>query len=150
MACLDLDLDVELKSCLTPSLDDFDWDATLEPPERHTHELPAIRFSLIQKIEDATREGDLSAVQEALTELRSLAYEQGSVGTIRTGRALLLAIEHRHQDIVAWLLSEGIEISYYEVKKATLAKDTAILQLLFEKAWNINTAFGWDDPPALA
>ncbi|KAF2216112.1 hypothetical protein CERZMDRAFT_2731, partial [Cercospora zeae-maydis SCOH1-5] len=63
---------------------------------------------------------------------------------------LLWAIEHQHQDIVAWLLSEDINISCYEVKKATLMKNTAILQLLFEKAWNINTAFGWDDPPALA
>lgn len=50
------------------------------------------------------------------------------------GRALLWAVEQGHQDVVVYLLSEAVEPSTSVVRKAILIKDTAILQLLFEKA----------------
>jgi hypothetical protein len=64
------------------------------------------------------------------------------------GRAILLAIiQHLQQDkdmIVAYLLSAGTEPSVYAIKKATLTMNTAILQLLSEKAWDVkNTNDEW-------
>lgn len=147
MAILNLDLNAALASCAPPSLSDFDIDATLETPVSHYYDVPPSVLSLVQSIEDALQEGNLPVVKRKLAELRRLAQGHGN---ICTGRALLLAIEHQHQDMVACLLSGGVDTSYYEVKKATSMKNTTILELLFEKAWRINTALGWDDPPALA
>lgn len=146
MALLDLNFEALPTSCSLPSLDHFDFDAVLDPSLPKTPELPSNYMSLIQNIEDASREGDLSAVKEAL---ETLYISRGQRDT-RVGRALLLAIQQQHLDIVAHLLSQGIDPSFNEVKQATLLKNTVILQLFFGKAWDINKELGWDDPPALA
>jgi len=149
MSSRDLDLDPSLTStstpCPLPSLDVSNFDATLA---FSNYQSPPGARSVVQRLENASREGNLPAVKEAFAELRCLW--QGRSDDIRTGRTLLWAIEQEHQDIVAYLLSEYVPPSSHEVRQATLTKNTAILQLLFETAWDINQALGWEDPPALA
>lgn len=147
MSLLDLNHEALAKcSRSLPSLDGFDFDATLEDSPKETPELPQNYSSLIQSVEDSSREGSLPAVQEAL---ESLFLSQGHPDP-RAGRALSLAIQHQHRDVVAYLLSEGITPSSGGIQKATLTKSTAILKLLFDTAWDINRELGWDNPPALA
>lgn len=149
MSSRDLDLDLSLTStstpCPLPSLDVSNFDATLAFSNNQS---PPGARSVVQRLENASREGNLPAVKEAFAELRCLW--QGRGNDMRTGRTLLWAIEQEHQNIVAYLLSEDVPPSSHVVRQATLTKNTAILQLLFETAWDINQAPGWEHPPALA
>lgn len=149
MSSRDLDLDPSLNStstpCPLPSLDVSNFDATLA---FSNYQSPPGARSVVQRLENASREGNLPAVKEAFAELRCLW--QGRGNDMRTGRTLLWAIEQEHQEIVAFLLSEDVPPSSHVVRQATLTKNTAVLQLLFETAWNTNQALGWEDPPALA
>lgn len=149
MSSRDLDLGPSLTStstpCPLPSLDVSNFDATLA---FSNYQSPPGARSVVQRLENASREGNLPAVKEAFAELRCLW--QGRGDDMRTGRILLWAIEQEHQEIVAYLLSEDVPPSSHVVRQATLTKNTAILQLLFETAWDINQALGWEDPRALA
>nr|POE89853.1 putative ankyrin repeat protein [Quercus suber] len=132
------------------SLDCFDFDAVLDPSDSclfNNRELSAEATSLIYSIEDASEAGNLLAVKKSHARLRQLVEEKDHV---RLGRSLLLAVERQQHDVIAYLLSEGIEHSYYEVKRATLKSDRMTLHMLFEKAWDINQELRWDEPPALA
>lgn len=119
MSSRDLDLDPSLTStstpCPLPSLDVSNFDAT---PAFSNYQSPPGARSVVQRLENASREGNLPAVKEAFAELRCLW--QGRGDGMRTGRTLLWAIEQEHQDIVAYLLSEAVPPSSHVVRQATL------------------------------
>lgn len=134
-----------------PSFDDIDMisylDATFGTDVSYDDKSPLHDLPMIYRLENVSYKGSLDAVKEALAELHRLPERRRDNPY---GRALLWAVEQGHQDIVVYLLSEAVKPSTSVVRKAILIKDTAILRLWFEKAWDTNKALGWSEPPALA
>ncbi|CAK1366608.1 hypothetical protein CB0940_09032 [Cercospora beticola] len=150
MAWLNTDIKSTLASLPPPSLDEFDFDAVLNPSDPSLsadHTVPADAMSLSKEIEGASEAGNLTAVRQSLAAYRQVVDRPDHHAA---RRSLLLAIEHEHHEIVAYLLSENIPVSHVEVKQAVSRGDRIILKLLFEHAWAINKALSWDEPPALA
>lgn len=145
-------MEATLAMLLPPSFDDIDMisylDATFGTNVSYDDKSPLHDLPIIYRLENNSYKGSLDAVKEALAELRRLPETERRRDN-PYGRALLWAVEQGHQDVVAYLLSEAVEPSTSVVRKAILMKITAMLQLL-EKAWDINKAFGWSEPPALA
>lgn len=113
----------------------------------HDDRPPQLPAPLCENLEHASRAGNLAAVKDIYTEIRRIFPGQT---TVNTGRSLLWAIENQHVAIVDLLLSENVDVDHWEVFRATRIKNKAVLELLFEKAWDINKPRGWEDPPALA
>jgi hypothetical protein len=130
-------------------LERLDFDAADEIPGMFEYkEIPTIHTQLLLLLEEASQQGNLSAVKEII---RTLRYTNARPATIaQPGSAFTLAVQFHHEEIVRYLLSEGARVSPNHVRIATSMRAKGLVQLFLDYGWPINEELGWSDPPALA
>ena len=103
---------------------------------------------LLDKLEIGARDGDLAMVKDLFSQLRNSNASQAVLSW--PGSSLHLAIKHRQEIIVRYLLDEGVEVGCSHIKLATEMRAKSIVQLLLKYGWDINTPLSWFEPPILA
>ncbi|KAI9694259.1 MAG: hypothetical protein M1820_009062 [Bogoriella megaspora] len=129
-------------------MDDIDFSAGLgsTPPRLPT---PTPDCSgIINEIDEASAKGDLSAVRQAYSRLRSAPG--GDRWLTSAGSGPYFAVQNRHAHIVEYFLREGVQINPWSVKVATTQKDKIILQMYLQNGWDINKEISRVTPAALS
>lgn len=130
-------------------LDGFDFNSTANDPGIFGYqELYPTHPQLLLDLEEATEQDNLPAVKEAFEALRRTHARPAVLS--RPGSALVIAVELEHEDIVRYLLCQGVQISSHYVRIATCRRSKALIQLFLDNGWPVNEPLGWSDPPALA
>lgn len=130
------------------ALAQLDFDARMEyvPPIDAGINYPLL--DAVNRAEDAARHGDLVALEAAMLGLSILPGAKPHLEA--SGRALDIAIEHQHAQAVAFLLARNVKITEQQIKIATLAQNTDVLEILLTYGWNINSQLGPAFPSAMA
>lgn len=102
----------------------------------------------VRQIEDATRAGDLTLVESAMSDLSAVPGAENY--TKAPGKALYLAIEHQHLEIITSLLSRNVQLGEGHLKSAVHTRNETTLKILLAHGWDINARLGPAYPPPMA
>lgn len=125
-----------------------DFDARDDTVSGSLDGLASLHQHLLTELHSAAAVGDVARATEVFTTLRYTNASSDRLG--RAGGALYIAIKHKHERMVAYLLGEGVRPASKDVKEAVCLRIQPIIRLLLEAGWPINAKMGWYDPPALA
>ena len=103
---------------------------------------------IVKKMEEASSQGNLLALAYCFGELQAIPGAE--CFTKGPDNSLLFAIDNKQESSIEFLLQMGVSVTTTDVKAATLAKDTYVLDLFLKHGWNINKQIDSSTPSLLA
>ncbi|KAK1808377.1 hypothetical protein LTR12_017268 [Friedmanniomyces endolithicus] len=104
-------------------------------------------YSSFSDLREAVRFGYIEDVRFKLCLIRT---SEPTKPLSKFSRLLAEAIQHRHMDILEFLLLKRIPITSDAVKAAAKTRCREALSMLFNHSWDINQPLSGDEPPVLS